>query len=265
MYNGKAIYNPSGRAAEYSKWACNFFVGCSNGCKYCYLKKGITKGVLGGDKPQIKKCFKDRSHAIKVFTKELQENLSEIRKHGLFFTFTSDPFLSETWLLTCAAVGVCMSNEVPVKILTKRADFLDISFISDWNKSLIAIGFTLTGHDELEPNASPNIERIETMKKLKEMGFRTFASIEPIIDFESSLDMIEQSLEFCDLFKVGLESGGKYNVYHMRTFCDKVITITKNKNKVYFKDSLVKEAKLKRDNLPSHCVDRYYNLFGDNS
>ncbi len=58
-FKGKAIYNPSGKAGEYSYWACNFYVGCSNGCEYCYCKKGILSGVMGQDKPQLKKCFKD--------------------------------------------------------------------------------------------------------------------------------------------------------------------------------------------------------------
>jgi DNA repair photolyase len=47
-FPGKAIYNPSGKAGEYSYWACNFFKGCSNGCEYCYLKKGVLKKTLGG-------------------------------------------------------------------------------------------------------------------------------------------------------------------------------------------------------------------------
>ena len=38
-FNGKALYNPAGKAGEYAAWACNFFVGCSNGCKYCCLSK----------------------------------------------------------------------------------------------------------------------------------------------------------------------------------------------------------------------------------
>ena len=29
--NGKAIYSPKGKAAEYGRYACNFYVGCSNG------------------------------------------------------------------------------------------------------------------------------------------------------------------------------------------------------------------------------------------
>lgn len=40
-YKGKATYNPSDKAGEYAKWACNFYVGCANGYTYCYLKKGV--------------------------------------------------------------------------------------------------------------------------------------------------------------------------------------------------------------------------------
>lgn len=34
-FHGRAIYQPSGAAAEYSQWACNIFNGCSNKCEYC--------------------------------------------------------------------------------------------------------------------------------------------------------------------------------------------------------------------------------------
>lgn len=33
MKKGKAIYKPAGKAGEYAKYACNFYVGCSNDCK----------------------------------------------------------------------------------------------------------------------------------------------------------------------------------------------------------------------------------------
>ena len=53
-FNGKAIYQPAARAAEYAKWACNFYVGCSNACTYCYCKR-----FNWGDVPKLKACFKD--------------------------------------------------------------------------------------------------------------------------------------------------------------------------------------------------------------
>ena len=66
-------------------------------------------------------------------------------------------------------------------------------------RDMIAFGFTLTGRDDMEPNASPNVERQLAMKHLHAHGFRTWASIEPIVDLESSLDVIMHTLDYCDL------------------------------------------------------------------
>jgi DNA repair photolyase len=273
-FKGKAIYNPSGKAGEYSYWACNFYKGCSNGCTYCYLKTGVLAHALGGDKPELKACFKDKENALVVFQIELFANIDELRKHGLFFSFTTDPLLPQTIHLTVRAIDICMANNVPVKILTKRADWLEgyrtgndyipfPSFIKDEYKSQIAFGFTLTGHDELEPNASTNAERIEAMRKLHEAGFKTFASIEPIIDFESSRKMIQQTTHFCNLYKIGLESGKKYKIEDIHLFLHQVSIMTRAwQNKLYFKDSILTAAKIKREQLhPDNCVNRDYNIF----
>jgi DNA repair photolyase len=268
-FNGKAIYNPSGKAAEYSKWACNFYVGCSNGCIYCYCKKGILAGAMGGNIPTLKKCFKDENHALEVFEKELQANLPELQKHGLFFSFTSDPLLYETYKLTYKAVYKCIENNICVKVLTKSVKYIDsiktlLLFIldkSNWLK--VAFGFTLTGHDELEPNTSTNAERIEAMQKLHDAGFKTWASIEPVIDFESSLQMIEESLVCCNHYKIGLESGKKYDKLRLRIFVEKVICMKTNNSipTLYFKDSLLKAVGINREDLPENCVGRDYNMF----
>lgn len=273
QFNGKAIYNPSGKAGEYSYWACNFFVGCSNGCEYCYCKKGILSGTMGQDKPQLKKCFRDERHALEMFEKELKQNLLELQKHGLFFSFTTDPMLDETIGLTLNAAGIAVNNGVPVKILTKCADWVNgfLQWIEnsnsdnrekDWRKDY-AFGFTLTGHNELEPGASTNQERIEAMKKLHDAGFRTFASIEPIINFKSSLEMIKQVNNYCDLFKIGLESGKKYQPQTLRDFIEDVTSWTNRDAKIYFKDSLLKQAGIQRSSLPANCVDRDYNIFNN--
>lgn len=260
-YKGKAIYQPSGKAEEYAKWACNFYVGCSNGCEYCYCKKGILAGVMGQDKPQLKKCFKDENHALEVFEKELRGNLSELRKHGLFFSFTTDPMLPETLGLTMKAHTTCKFNKVPVAILTKSTDWID-KFKMPENKDFInkniAFGFTLTGHDELEPGASTNAERIAAMKRLHDAGFKTFASIEPIIDFNDSYRMMEQTKGFCDHYKIGLMSGKKYDEYDLVNFGYHVMAHFTN---IYFKDSFLKILGLDRDCLPDICVTRNFNIF----
>ena len=251
---GKIIYEPKGKASEYAKFAFSGYVGCSNLCSYCYLRTGLLKKVLGGNKPTLKKCFKDEDDAFNVFQKEMLQNIEELRKHGLFFTFTSDPMLPETIGLTWRSVVQCVLNGIPVKILTKRADFLENEELALWyftKKNMVAFGFTLTGHDELETGASTNQERIEAMKKLHSAGFKTFASIEPVVDFASSLEMIKQTVGFCDLYKIGLESGKTYNHNQMGLFVNKVIQLVANSGaKIYFKDSITRLI----PNIKNQCV-----------
>ena len=145
--NGKAIYSPKGKAGEYAEYACNFYVGCSNGCEYCYCKKGILAATMGGNSPTLKKCFKDEYRALEVFEKELKTNISELQNHGIFFSFTTDPMLDATQNLTMEAVMFCVRNNVPVKILTKVAFdtyWFRAHFEPLYDKSKIAVGFTLT-------------------------------------------------------------------------------------------------------------------------
>lgn len=273
-FNGKAIYNPSGKAGEYSYWACNFYVGCSNGCTYCYLKTGVLAHAMSGDKPTLKKCFKDEEHALQIFEKELIQNKEELQKHGLFFTFTSDPLLKETIKLTFTAVQKCVFYDIPVKILTKVADFGEWWFSQLTSENSIkeqllhlaytksvAFGFTLTGHDELELGASTNAERVKSMKILHESGYKTFASLEPIINFADTLEMIEKTQGICDLYKIGLESGKQYSQSVLREFIEQCCLKSARMSKIYFKDTLLKQAGISRDSLPDYCVDRDYNLF----
>ena len=271
QFHGKAIYNPSGKAGEYSQWACNFYVGCSNDCDYCYCKKGILAGVMGQDKPQLKKCFRDEAHALMAFERELKQNLESLRANGLFFTFTSDPFLPETTLLTQKAVRICLIHDVPATLLTKRTDWGIDDFIKEpeingtiWNyepkKHLFVFGFTLTGHDELEPNASPNAERVAAMRRLHNAGFKTFASVEPIIDITSSMNMIAAAADCCDLFKVGLQSGKKYERCELLAAMEYLVARFPD-CKFYFKDSFVNQARIDRAALPGNCVARDYNMF----
>jgi DNA repair photolyase len=258
----KAIYQPTGKAAEYAKWACNFYVGCSNRCTYCYCKKGILAGVMGGDKPTLKKCFKNTGHALNIFSHEIYLNKPELQKHGVFFSFTTDPLLPETYGMTWTAISSCHTHGIPVKVLTKIADgALKLMFgIPKGYEQKVAIGFTLTGHDELEPGASTNDERIEAMRKLHDAGFKTWASIEPIVDFDSSYRMIGQTAGFCDLYKIGLMSGKR--ITYTGELRDFFVNVTKlahaNGFKIYWKDSI-------RKLLPiieiSTSIGRDYNIF----
>lgn len=224
----KILSRPKGNAEEYGRWSVNPYKGCSHGCEYCYLKEGAWAKGLGGNTPVLKKNIVNAEHAYHVAMAEIIENREQIIKDGgLFFTFTSDPCMPETCELTFKIASDAMAWEIPVTLLTKDANFCGkdnpivqsidtVLQVNKWltnivmdfentHKERLAIGFTLTGHDELEPNASPNEERVKAIEYLNNEGWKTWASIEPVIDFKSSYDMILAACDAgCRHFKIGL-------------------------------------------------------------
>ena len=266
IFHGNALYQPSGKAEEYSSWATNFHVGCNHDCDYCYCKKGPLSHIWTNN-PQLKKCFKDESSALKQFVTELKSHRIEVAKSGVLFSFTTDPMLEETRNLTLAASEEALKLGVPVQILTKNADWLfdfqtrlitTSTFME--NKNMMAFGFTLTGRDDLEPNASPNANRIEDMKKLHSQGFKTFSSIEPVVEPLKSIEMIEATKDCCDVFKVGLMSGKKdYDLGELKTLFIYLNGLTSNR--IYLKDSFAKNLSINRDKLPEHFVKADFNIF----
>lgn len=230
IIKGRCLYTPRGAAREYAAVGCNFHRGCPCQCRYCYNRHGLTRSVMGVDHAVLKETFSSQSYrpkkycdlsgeeyAFEVFKREVDSHLSYLRQVGIFFSFSTDPLCQAAFRLTWSAARYAAVHDIPVKILTKRADFSDLETVLYFKELLheqrrnIALGFTLTGSDEWEPFASPNHRRIEMMKTFHELGYRTFASIEPVIDTEKSYQMIKQTLGFCDQYLIGLMSSRKAN------------------------------------------------------
>ena len=248
MFNGKAIYNPSGKAGEYARWACNLYVGCSNDCDYCYCKKGVLSSVMGAPKATLKKVFKDLDHAFTVFMSELSRNADAIRSEGgLFFSFSTDPCLPETIDLTMMCVMFATGMDVPCRILTKCTGWASSPSVMDslrMVKDKVAIGFTLTGMDDMERGrtVASNKKRIELMKKLHREGFKTFASIEPVVDVYRAGEVFELSLGGCDFYEIGLMSGKKnYDWDELHSFVSHVnLVLSSLSIPLYWKESVKK-------------------------
>ena len=155
---GALIYQPQGAAGEYAKWAINLYHGCSNGCTYCYNRRGVLSHVFG-DKPELAApIIKLREKLLKMYMKDrgitVRENVYEstvfmngvlaaqrliladlakigedkIRKDGgIFFSFTCDPFdsyLANNNNITKWMLHTLVTRQIPVTILTKNADWL---------------------------------------------------------------------------------------------------------------------------------------------
>lgn len=262
-FKGRAIYATKGAAREYGRIGCNFYTGCPHECEYCYLKRGVSAGTLGGNVVQLKKCFKDEDDALRIFRKEVHTHLDECNKYGVFFSFATDPMIPETRWMTMAAIKETVKHYIPVYVLTKDASFVYEENLMDeldmmiTRCHLIHFGFTLTGRDDMEPKASSNLDRIKAMRILHKYHFPTWASIEPVIGWLHANMVIEMSLGCCDHYKIGLRSGVKKDYYDLlqsgQWLDDLTKKITAAGRTVYLKESA--------RNLLQRCYNEEY--FGE--
>ncbi len=196
------LYEPKGKAREYSPLACNIYDGCNHGCKYCYA-------------PSIR--YKTREDYYNVIPRRniLHELENDCKKNcsstkQVLLTFMSDPYnkLETELRLTREALKILHKYNIPVAILTKSKSVLnDLDIIKKFGDS-IQVGMTLTFDNEKdslewEKEASLPEERIETLKQLKQNNIKTWASFEPVIDSIQSLNMIRQTLDVVDIYKIG--------------------------------------------------------------
>lgn len=223
IINGKAIYTTKGAANEYGRVGCNFYKGCPNECSYCYLKRGAPSKQLGGNVAQLKKCFKDEADAARILRRELDKYLEQCQRYGIFLSFSTDPMIDETRGLTSIAITEATMRDIPVWVLTKCSTFIYdegnfmawMGAISPTYRNRIHFGFTLTGRDDMEPKANTNADRIMAMRRMHLMGFSTFASIEPVIEWYSAERIVREAMPWCYHFKLGLRSGVKKDYYNI--------------------------------------------------
>ena len=249
IFKGKALYTTKGPAHEYGHIGCNFYTGCPHECTYCYLKRGAPSKYLGRNEVRLKKCFKNEQHAADTLRRELDKYLEQCQRHGIFLSFITDPLIDETRGLTEVAITEAVMRDIPVWVLTKCSTFIYdecdfmawLEAISPIYRDRIHFGFTLTGHDEMEPRANTNQDRIMAMRRMSLMGFSTFASIEPVITWEAAERMVRQSLPCCDHYKLGLRSGVEKNYYDVAesgAAIERIVQTVENFGKtIYLKES----------------------------
>ncbi|MDR7667341.1 radical SAM protein, partial [Methanosarcina sp. Z-7115] len=143
--------------------------------------------------------------------------------------------------LTRKAIEILHSNGLKVSILTKggKRSERDLDLLAA-NPELSEYGVTLVFTDEklrskIEPNAAPTSERIESLKKAHELGINTFVSLEPVWFAEQSLELIDLTHDFVDLYKVGkLNYNNQQKNVDWEMFREEAIKKLKSYNKKYY-------------------------------
>lgn len=196
------IYTPSGRAREYSPLAVNIYSGCNMGCVYCYGSRVLRK---------TSKEYSETITPKKDFINTLKREAVKIEcKEQVLLSIIGDPYCQENdrLKLTRQAIEILSENGFPVVILTKSGPgcLQDIGLFKKYNN--LKIGATLTfinKKDSLkyEPNAKLPIDRLKTLKLLHDSNIKTWVSMEPVIDPNQTIDLISDSLDYVDEYRIG--------------------------------------------------------------
>lgn len=196
------IYAPKGQAGEYAPLATNPYRGCGHGCAYCYVPL-VTKQ----DRPEFDAGAVER----KDFAARLTADAGKYEAAGIteqvMLSFTTDPYHPGDCSLTSLALDVLAGHGLGFCTLTKGGTKA-WNDVSKFRPERDAFASTLTSLDDRfskkwERNAAPPEDRIRALRIFHERGIFTWVSLEPTLDIERSLAVVEATHGFVDLYKVG--------------------------------------------------------------
>lgn len=198
----RVIYEPKGKAREYSALALNLYNGCNHGCKYCYVP-------VVQDKDR-QKFYKEQT-ARNILGK-IEEDCKELQAAGnkerVLLSFMSDPYqkLNNVTRLTRKTLLLFQEYDIPFQILTKAGRRAEADF--DLYKVGDAFATTLTflnAEDSLkyEPEAALPKDRLIALTVAKANRIETWVSFEPVLNPKDVFKWIEITSLFVDLYKVG--------------------------------------------------------------
>lgn len=199
------IYQPSGKAREYSPLACNLYLSCTHKCRYCYAPHVLQRN---------RDTYFRKPYPRKDILKSIESGLKEkVPDKQIMLSFIGDVYC-ETYDnndTTRGALEIFLKYGAPVAILTKggKRCLKDLDLFKKFGDR-IWVGATLTFMDDEksryhESGAALPQERLEVLAELKRNGVTTFASFEPMVETKESLAALTKTLEMncVDSYKIG--------------------------------------------------------------
>ena len=194
----KVIYNRQGDP----DLGLNLYAGCSHDCWYCYNKRPDRNLNLPYNEPS-----KKANNPLDIEC-DLQKLLRAHDIRPVFLSAVGDPYDMgrEDNSYTRTVLQMFRAYEYPFHILTKGGTkaIEDFDLYGPQDK----FGVTLTFDNDAdsrrwEPGAALPLDRIAVLKEAHSRGIHTWVSIEPVMYPDQSLNLIEKTYEFVDLFCVG--------------------------------------------------------------
>jgi len=171
----KSILSKSGL----SDWTVNCYAGCEHGCRYCYAR--FIKRFTRHREPWG--SFVDaRINAPQVLARQV----TRAKRGRVILSSVCDGWqpLEEKYGLSRECVSILLDSGWPVGILTKSAlvsrdfDLLE--------RGEVDLGMTVSISDErvrsiVEPEASPTLERLQTLEQAARRGIEIWAFVGPFL------------------------------------------------------------------------------------
>ncbi len=197
------VYEPKGRAREYSELACNLYRGCTHGCRYCY-----APACMRTTSGQWHTQAEPRKDVLKLLEKDASRLQGDPRT--ILFCFLCDPYqpIERTERLTRQAIEILLKNRLNNQVLTKGCADLILEDLDLLKKANTKLGITLSFVDDAirqdwEPHASTVADRLNILKEAHKAGIYTWLSLEPVIDPGQALSVIQSAHRDVDFWKVG--------------------------------------------------------------
>jgi DNA repair photolyase len=196
------IYAPRGQAGEYAKLATNPYRGCGHKCAYCYVP-----AVLRMERQEFDAGAFPRDNFIASLRKDAAKYKDCGISEQVMLSFTTDPYHPTDNTLTTQVLDWLKSYGLGFCTLTKGGSRA-LRDISMFRPDRDAFASTLTSLDDAfslkwERGAALPGDRIDTLEKFHDVGIFTWVSLEPTLDCDSSIAIIEKTHQFVDLFKIG--------------------------------------------------------------
>jgi len=199
----KVIYEPTGKAGEYSSLALNLYTGCTHACRYCYVSKMPWKP---------REAYYEAASPKKDIIARLRADMPELEgnAHQILLSFMGDVYqpAEEELGLTRQALEVLIEHDQPFTILTKggsRAvrDFDLLQQVPNAGFGTSLVFLNQENADHWEPNAASVNNRIRTLELAHSRGIFTWVSLEPVIDPNQALEIIRVLHPIVNHWKIG--------------------------------------------------------------
>lgn len=200
--NCSIIYTPRGQALEYAPLSCNPYRGCGHKCAYCYVPK-VTR--------QDRKEFDAGATLRDGFLGALLKDAVKYQRAGIrdqvMLSFTTDPYHPGDNSPTRSALGILRDHGLGFCTLTKGGTRA-LRDLDLFRPDQDAFASTLTSLDDAfsqkwERGAALPGDRLKALQTFHAAGIFTWVSLEPTIDIEASLQIVQETHGFVDLYKVG--------------------------------------------------------------